>query len=482
MAHWEPIKDKAGNIIKYKVWIYLDRDENDKQKTVTRTLPWPTNLTEKKTKEKVANDIYQLEQKLRTEYKKQNGKASKENVTLADFVHHYWWPEIIDNGERPPNSLAFYEQMSDDILEYFGEKILLSEIDGQSVLKYIKYLRTKARVKVNGYQEIPFSTALDDNGYTVLSWLPTKKALSYQVSRKGPRSKSFSRIRSTTETSFTDQIQNYDNRYKYCVKARTLVPGDKPYSKTTILRHYQTLCNILGYAVRQKYISEYPIASLTQNQKPKEESKEIDFLNRSQSRELLEALKGEPLFWRTYFTLLITRGLRRSEALALQWADIDEHLMRIKVERSVTIDKNSKTKYSIKTTKSEDRRKVKLTPRMLELLNELKKEQQGKFGKSIIKPTSFIFCRVDDPQQPIYPTEPTRWLRKFEEKNNLPLMSPHDLRHTAATMALESGSDIKYVQNLLGHKDPATTMKYYAAVTEDGETRAVEGIESLMFD
>ncbi len=60
-------------------------------------------------------------------------------------------------------------------------------------------------------------------------------------------------------------------------------------------------------------------------------------------------------------------------------------------------------------------------------------------------------------------------------------MSARDLRHTAATLALEGGADLKQVQQLLGHKDPATTMRFYAGVTEEAErSTTVQGIESVL--
>ena len=52
-------------------------------------------------------------------------------------------------------------------------------------------------------------------------------------------------------------------------------------------------------------------------------------------------------------------------------------------------------------------------------------------------------------------------MKKFIKKIGLPDMSPHDLRHTCATILLESGADIKSVQDILGHADASTTLNYY---------------------
>lgn len=478
MAQIIYINDKEGNRIKYKVRVCIGRDENYNQIIKSKTFPWPKEYTPAAAEKEVANRAYMYEQKLKADYK--NGVTAPDKITLSDFVRNRWWQDYINNGKRSPNSIAFYDQMSTDIVEYFGEKKLLSEIKSETILKYIKYLNTEARLKVYDYKEIPFSVSLDDDGHTILSWQPVKKALSYQISRKGKRSKSFSRVGSTTENTYVDNMQNFDSSYQFTVKARTLVPGDQPYSETTRVRHYQTLCNILRYAVRHGYLEKYPVETLDKSEKPQLEKKKIDFLTQEQAQQFVAALEAKPLFWRTYYNILLTCGLRRGEAVGLQWGDIDSKKLEITIARSITVDKKRKEKYSVKKPKNGEERTVPITSRIYNMLTALKKEAEDKYGEKMIKPTSYIFCRIDDPQQPIYPTEPTRWLRKFEEENNLPLMSPHDLRHTAATLALESGKDIKHVQDLLGHHDPATTMAFYAGVTEEGAHSTVEGIESLL--
>lgn len=265
---------------------------------------------------------------------------------------------------------------------------------------------------------------------------------------------------------------------KYCnTEAKT--KRGQPYSAATTQHHFNTLRTILEYARRFHYIDGEPCRDLTAKEKPRREKKPVDFLAPDEAKDFLSALDQEPLFWRAFMNLLITTGLRRGEAVALQWGDIDPDKQTITVQRNVTIDKDSPEKYHVGATKTGEIRTVPILPRVLALLAALKREQQEKY-QSLLLPHAFIFCRTDDPYKPIYPTEPTRWQRQFTERRGIRKVSPHDLRHTAATLALESGANMKDVQVLMGHKDPSTTMSFYAGVTEEAKRRTVEGIEKLI--
>ena len=117
---------------------------------------------------------------------------------------------------------------------------------------------------------------------------------------------------------------------------------------------------------------------------------------------------------------------------------------------------------------------------MKKMLDALKADREADMGDIAILPSGYVFAPEGDPYRPIYPTEPTKWQSRFVKRYNLPKVSPHDLRHTAATLALESGADLKMVQELLGHKDPSTTMRFYAGVTDEAKRRTIEGIESII--
>lgn len=259
----------------------------------------------------------------------------------------------------------------------------------------------------------------------------------------------------------------------------------EPYSQSTIQHHYKTLVNILDYGVRTGYLLSNPCNNLTTKEKPhKERGKTIDFLEPDQAREFMRCLEKEAketksLFWMVFANVLITCGLRRGECLGLTWADIDPDKLTLDICRNITADKAAPEKFRIGNTKSGESRTVPLSPRVYGLLMSLKHEQEERLHVKLL-PSSYIFCRTEDPGKPLYPTSPTRWLKNFVQKYDLPNISPHDLRHTAASLALEGGANLKEVQQLLGHADPGTTMQFYTGISETAQKRTAEKIENLI--
>ncbi len=128
-------------------------------------------------------------------------------------------------------------------------------------------------------------------------------------------------------------------------------------------------------------------------------------------------------------------GLRVSEVVSLKLSDIDSDRMQI----------------AIRGAKGKKDRMATLSNYTLQLLREYVTE---------MKPTQYLFPG----QNPLMPYSSRSAQMIFKQaiaKLNLPKsISFHSLRHSYATHLLENGTDIKYIQELLGHNDIKTTLRY----------------------
>lgn len=271
-------------------------------------------------------------------------------------------------------------------------------------------------------------------------------------------------------------------RYVNYLTTEALTQTGKPYSAATIQAHFKTLRNIVRYAVRMGYVkpTDDPFQRLIAEDKPHAPKQRVDFLTPDEAKEFMRCLEQEPLFWQCLITVLIVCGLRRGECVGLKWKDMDADKLTLNIIRNVTADKAAPDKIRVGDTKTHKERQVPITARLRDLLTEYKREQAEKYGDALEE--SFIFPAAKNSERPLYPTTPTLWLRRFCKRHNLRDISPHDLRHSCASLALMDGADLKTIQALLGHADPETTLKFYVGFNEETQRRAVSGVEKLIYD
>jgi integrase len=67
--------------------------------------------------------------------------------------------------------------------------------------------------------------------------------------------------------------------------------------------------------------------------------------------------------------------------------------------------------------------------------------------------------------KPYYFNTPSLWWRRFLKRHNLKQIRLHDLRHSAASLLIEEGIDLKTIQERLGHKKYQTTADIYAHIS-----------------
>ncbi len=240
---------------------------------------------------------------------------------------------------------------------------------------------------------------------------------------------------------------------KYLIYLRTKyrTVQNKPLASKTIRHHYCALGNIFAYAIKQEIILKNPMDKVDC---PKLQKKKVDALTEEQAKVFFSLLDDCPIDFRCMLTLLITTGVRRGELMGLQWGDVDLAQQVINISRNVTY--TPKSGIVVSTPKTDcSIRQIPIMPSVTNLLTQLR----GNAGDW--KKTDYIFPKDGNPNLARDPNSVTRRVKRFMVKNGLPDMSPHDLRHSCATLLLSNGADIKSVQEILGHNNASTTLNFY---------------------
>lgn len=159
-------------------------------------------------------------------------------------------------------------------------------------------------------------------------------------------------------------------------------------------------------------------------------------------------------------------GLRCGEALGISWSDIDIDNKVIRIHQQVECFNKT---YSFKKLKTEDsRRKLPLVPATLNALENVTRTSEGPLSDLIFKSSNGL---------PIDPSNLRRTFRRLIKEVGLPAITPHHLRHTAATNLMILGTQPKAVQSILGHAHISTTMQIYQHANMSGKSEAFDRYE-----
>ena len=226
----------------------------------------------------------------------------------------------------------------------------------------------------------------------------------------------------------------------------------KPVSDKTVRHAYCVLVLIFGFAAEQELILKNPMDKVDC---PKLAKKKVNAFTQEQAKLFFGQLDDCSLDFRCMMYLLITAGLRRGELLGLQWQDIDFDALTIEVQRNVTY--SSDKGVVIDTPKTENSsRVIPLLPFVAALLAEYRRTAPSGGTE-----TALLFPGDKERGTPRAPAGLTHRVKRFMRLHGLPDMSPHDLRHSCATLLLNNGADIKSVQEILGHTNASTTLNFY---------------------
>lgn len=215
------------------------------------------------------------------------------------------------------------------------------------------------------------------------------------------------------------------------------------------VRHVRaTLRRSLADAVRDGLV---PGNAAGLSRPPKLRSRERAILDASQARLLIDSTRGTPNgpLW----TLLVTTGLRISEALGLAWSDVakDSITVRHALQR---VDGEWQLRPP-KTAKG--RRTIPLTPLAVEALRQRREDQAQDRGATGLDGLVF----TTSTGHPIHATNLLPRLREDLAAAGLPKVGLHDLRHSAATILFGLGVPIEVIADILGHSTVRVTQDLY---------------------
>lgn len=224
---------------------------------------------------------------------------------------------------------------------------------------------------------------------------------------------------------------------------------DGPRSASVVLRSLGILRGVLDIAVKDMRIRKNPAAGV-ENQPRKHSAKDRRYLDDAELARFASKVGSYQLA--VLVMVLGYTGLRWGEAIALRVRDVNMLRRRLHVVHNAV---EVKGEVVVGSPKSWEKRTVPF-PKFLDGALEQLLAGKGRDGLLFGADLGGYLRR------PKTDEESGSWFRAAQHAAELERFTIHDLRHTAASLAIRSGAHVKAVQRMLGHKSAAMTLDTYA--------------------
>ncbi len=244
-------------------------------------------------------------------------------------------------------------------------------------------------------------------------------------------------------------------------------------SVETIKKHNVIIRGTLEKTMNEGIIPFNPCDRVRMPRKNRQDQFKGQAYTAEQANKLLEVIHGEVL--EPVIMLGLLFGMRRSEALGLRWSDINFKNQTIVISNTMTqmrtllIDEHTKSVTS--------HRMLSVMDNVIGYFKRLKAQQEANKREYGDKYHDSDFVCVWPDGRIILPGYVSHNFKKLLAKYDLPEIRFHDLRHTAGSLLLAQGVNIKQIQEFLGHSDVTTTLNIYVHTDEEAkkETAAAMG-------
>lgn len=268
------------------------------------------------------------------------------------------------------------------------------------------------------------------------------------------------------------------------------------YTRGTIKKNYAILSQCVEYGNENNHFQEY--INFNKIKLPNEDiiekkKREIQFLTDDDVDKFCkEAVRvntkgfnfggkiGEPTYGNNAYLLMfiIFTGLRISEAIELQWGDINLEEKYFNVTKTAVTVKDRKTNKSISTKSSTKTRSgyrsIPLSKKALDIL-----EYEDKLNPNH-KKTDYVFITQNGGKIKSRQNV-NRTLKNIMSRAGCSIdeCTPHELRHTFGSLLIKHGVDIKVVSELLGHKDVTITYNIYIHILNEQKASAITVLDDV---
>ena len=216
----------------------------------------------------------------------------------------------------------------------------------------------------------------------------------------------------------------------------------EPLAKSTLEKQKIILKSMFDSAIDNDLCYKNPMKNIRfQNVSDKDEKHTYT------NEQAKKAEKYAMLHGRYDIVIMLNTGIRRSELLGLKWSDInfEENIMHI--QRAVV---QTKGKIVI------DKPKSVTSDRLIPFPEEF-----GSYLKSCINDNIYV-VGTSEPQSPsTYSARFSKFMKLMNKEIGIPILTPHELRHTYGTLKREEGVDIYTIQKVMGHSDISITSSIY---------------------
>ena len=321
-------------------------------------------------------------------------------------------------------------------------------------------------------------------------------------------------LKASTRTNYRYMYKNYvrdtfgtkklaDVRYSDVKCFYNSLIKEKNFKPNSMEIIHTLLHPVFTLAVRDNYIRVNPtdgvMAEIKKShnwEKPKRHA-----LTEEQQGAFIDYMKNSEMYshWLPLFTAFLGTGCRVGELIGLRWEDIDTKNDTISINHNLIYRQNDDgvCEMHITTPKTEaGKRTIPMLPEVKHaFLTERKRQmEQGIRTCTIDGYTNFIFLNrenyVHNPQTinraivriyKAYNEEEEKNAKKEKREPVLiPHFSVHNLRHTFCTRFCENETNIKVIQEIMGHSDISTTMNIYAEATESKKQESFKNLIGKM--